>query len=146
MSFQEYLKSKSCDTHCSWEVHLPELLVECGAYQYHMNPVQTIGHQYDADKYFMKPAPVVTDIVTLADRPIPISPALCFKNNLDGTNTPSAHSYNQFFVEKLEDNVLQQFQDKFPATKSPKLQKVVQLVSLEVISTEHFRYLYVIDE
>ena len=93
-----------------------------------MNPVQTIGHQYEADKFFMKPAPVVSDIVNLENRPIPISPALCLKDDLDGTNTPSAQNYNQFSVEKLDQSILNEFQDKFPATKSPQLSKLLQNV------------------
>ena len=79
--------------------------MDCGGYQYHMDPTHTIDAKYKTGKYTMKPAALASDIVDFKDRPVPVSPALCMSKDLDGTSTPSYQSHGdlkpvkeQFFL------------------------------------------------
>ena len=69
--------------------------MDCGGYQYHMDPTLTIDARYKTGKYTMKPAALASDIFEFKNRPVPVSPALCMAKDLDGTNTPSYQSHGQ---------------------------------------------------
>ena len=99
--FQEYLKSRACNVKTDWVINLPELLMDAGAYQYHMDPTLTIDKQYKDIKYTMKPAALASDIIVFPNRPVPVSPALCMAPDLDGTNTPSYESFDKISVSKV---------------------------------------------
>ena len=84
-----------------WVVNLPELLMDCGAYQYHMDPTQTIDRKYKDSKYTMQPTALASDIFVFQNRSIPVAPSLCMAQDLDGTNTPSYESHENIKVVKI---------------------------------------------
>ena len=100
MYVQEYLKSRACNVLTDWVVNLPELLMDCGAYQYHMDPTMTIDKKYKDSKYTLKPVALASDIFEFKDRPVPVAPSLCMATDLDGTNTPSYESHDRIKVSK----------------------------------------------
>ena len=110
--------------HNDWEIHLTELLVDLGAYQYHMDPTKTIDASLNAPKYLMKPAKLAADIIEMEDRDIPCAPALCMKKNLDGTNTPAKFGTEDFQVYKLEESDFENAAEKFPKKGSEKLRNL----------------------
>ena len=89
-----------------WEIFLPELLVDCGAYQYIMDPSKTIDEKYKLGKYSLAPNNLVEDIFSLDNRSVPIDPSLCIKSKLDGTNTPSQDGTDEHRVFKLDQSTL----------------------------------------
>ena len=92
--------------HTEWLAALPELLMDCGAYQYHMDPVMTIDKKYRDARYNMPPVPVASDIVDFRGRSNIVSPALCMRDNLDGTNTPSYEGHENLSVHKVGFNTI----------------------------------------
>ena len=75
---------------------MPELLMDCGAYQYHMDPTHAIDAKYKTGKYTMKPAALASDIFDFKSGSVPVSPALCMSKDLDGTNTPSYQAHGEY--------------------------------------------------
>ena len=90
-----------------WEAHLPELLVDCGAYQYNLDPTKTIDSKYNNSFYGQKPTPLVDDIIQMDNRDTPVDPSLCINRQvMDGTNTPSQCGHQGIGVYKLNQEVL----------------------------------------
>ena len=101
------MKARFCDVQNDWTIHLTELLVDIGAYQYQMDPSKTIDNKYKGGKYRLQPALLAADIINMKDRDVPVNPALCMNPELDGTNAPSAHNSDEHAVFKLPDEKLQ---------------------------------------
>ena len=118
------MKSRCCDVNNDWLVHLPELLVDAGAYQFHMDPAKAIDSKYTTG-YRMKPAETVHDIINLDNREYPVSPALCLRKDLDGTNTPSQEGSREHNVTKLSVEELNDFKNRFPEKFSDKHNRLV---------------------
>ena len=74
--------------------------MDCGAYQFHMDPVMAIDNKYQDARYTLSPAPIASDIVQFNGRSNLVAPALCMKKDLDGTNTPSYESHDNVSVHK----------------------------------------------
>ena len=106
------MKARFCDVHNDWTIHLTELLVDVGAYQYQMDPSKTIDSTFKGGKYRLQPASLAADIINMKDRDVPVNPSLCMSPDLDGTNAPSTHASDEHNVFKLPDEKLQK--DKFP--------------------------------
>ena len=86
--------------HTDWSAFLPELLLDCGAYQFHLDPILAIGNKYQDARYSMKPAPIASDIVQFNGRSNIVAPALCMRPDLDGTNMPSYQGHENLSVSK----------------------------------------------
>ena len=75
--------------------------MDCGAYQYHMDPTLTIDGKYKKGGYIMKPAALASDIFNYKNGLVPVAPSLCMANDLDGTCTPSYENHNGHTVVKV---------------------------------------------
>ena len=99
--------------HTDWLAALPELLMDCGAYQYHMDPSKTIDARYEAGPYLLKPTKCAESIVLMNDRSVPVSPALCMNSNLNGTHFPATDSWNGLKPYRLKNET--NLKENFPA-------------------------------
>ena len=103
----------------NWEVHLTELLVDCGAYQFHMDPTKTLDASYESGPYHLRPSECVESILDLEDRHTPAVPSLCMRHNLNGTNTPAndaGYGVRPFRL-KCENELRENFPSKFDDDK-----------------------------
>ena len=89
-------------------------MVECGAYQFHMDPTKAIDARYGTGQFHLAPAETVSDIIELEGREYPTAPALCLKKDLDGTNTPSKEGNSHFQPIRLTKEDSENFKDNFP--------------------------------
>ena len=103
----------------NWEAHLTELLVDCGAYQFHMDPTKTLDASYEAGPFLLKPSKCAVSIIDMADRHTPAAPSLCMRPDLNGTNTPADDAGYGFSPFRLsnENNLRESFPSKFDKDK-----------------------------
>ena len=118
--------------------YLPEILIDCGAYQFHLDPTKVMSDKYNGSQYVMKPAPPVTDIVDKRDQDTTPSPALRFRTDLDGTNTPSAQGHDGVRVKKLQFTESDVFQEKFPKKGSREHNEVMLYITINYSYKETF--------
>ena len=106
--------------------------MDAGGYQFHMDPAKAIDAKYISG-YRLQPAETVHDIIDLDNREYPVSPALCLRKDLDGTNTPSQEGSREHNVTKLSVEELKDFKNKFPEKFSDKHNRLVyELMSPKV--------------
>ena len=86
-----------------------------------MDPTKTID---SGSKNRIKSLQFASDIVELKDRDTPVAPALCFKKNLDGTNTPSKQGNEDHRVYVLGDDVQKDMRNNFPEKDSEELRNL----------------------